>query len=42
MQERVEGFKDLRSENSGCPRTRELSQEEEIAYLKPMDPERSS
>lgn len=34
MSERTEGFKDLRSENSGRPRTKERSLEEENAYLK--------
>lgn len=33
-QERAEGFKDLRSESKGRPRTRDRTQEEEIAYLK--------
>lgn len=32
--ERIEGFKDTRKDNSGRPRTKELTPEEEIARLK--------
>ncbi|HLQ87872.1 MAG TPA: HTH domain-containing protein [Enterococcus sp.] len=34
VSERPEGFVDLRSQNSGRPRTKERTPEEEIAYLK--------
>ncbi|WP_371817610.1 HTH domain-containing protein, partial [Virgibacillus sp. MSJ-26] len=34
MSERPEGFVDLRSQNSGRPRTKNRTSEEEIAYLK--------